>query len=145
MDGDASSNDMADQQQQQQQHSDSSSSDGGGRGSGSRRSSKSSTSSIDGTGGHMPVAMPPSLYMLQNMAKGKQPAPAPGAPLQAVDSEGLPTHGQVCDLARQGLPAHGQMSQGKAWQQGNGHACVLCLHACMLRAACVRCHPAQAL
>eukprot|EP00983_Pelagomonas_calceolata_P102016 1158757-Pelagomonas_calceolata.AAC.7 len=29
------------------------------------------------------------------MAKGKQPPPPPGAPQVAVDSEGLPTHGQV--------------------------------------------------
>mmetsp|Transcript_8166 Transcript_8166/g.20174 ORF Transcript_8166/g.20174 Transcript_8166/m.20174 type:complete len:1334 (+) Transcript_8166:44-4045(+) len=90
---------------QQQANSDDSSSDGGGGGRAqqqgaddggySRSSSKSSDSSIDGTGGNMPVAMPPSLFMLQNMAKGKQPPPPPGAPQVAVDSEGLPTHGQV--------------------------------------------------
>ncbi|KAF5830549.1 hypothetical protein DUNSADRAFT_14356 [Dunaliella salina] len=96
--------------QQQQGGGDDSSSDGGGGGgrapaqggdddgNGFARSSSnksSDSSSIDGTGGTMPVAMPPSLFMLQNMAKGKPPPPPPGAPQVAVDSEGLPTHGQV--------------------------------------------------
>lgn len=71
------------------------------RGGDDDRLASSSASSIDGTGGVLPVNLPPSLYQIQNMAKGRQPPPAFGAPAQvAMDAEGLPAHGQVRAGAR---------------------------------------------